>query len=95
MREQRGRMSDDLTDQEKAHVLLGLRNLVRDLICAKRTREEILYFLHRRGLKRETARAFLELYESSRPGLNESLDRNQEDALLRRLRAVVSANYDQ
>ena len=86
-------MSDDLPDRQKAYVLLGLRNFVLDSIRAKRTREEILYFLHQRGLKRETTRAFLEARESSRPGLSESLDWNQEHAALRRLLAVVNANY--
>jgi len=87
-------MSDDFRDSAKVAVLLGLRNLVRDAIRGRRTRDEIIHSLHERGLKRETARAFLEAIESSNSGLNKMLDRNQEDALLHRLRAVVNANYD-
>jgi hypothetical protein len=87
-------MSDELTDAAKTHALRGLIDFVLGEIRGRQTRDGLVYSLRERGLKRETARALLQVIESSNAGVSEVLDRNQELALLSRLRAVVIANYD-
>ena len=85
-------MSDDVPDRVKAYVQQVLLNLAREACRGRRTRDEIVYALRQLGLKRESAQAFLEALES-KFDLKKSLDRNEEDALLRRLPAIVEANY--
>jgi hypothetical protein len=81
-------MSDDLPDSAKRYVLMGLKNLVRDGMRRNLTRDEILKSLHERGLKRETAEAFLKKMESPYSHLINAHHQSEMDAMRNLLASI-------
>ena len=83
----------DLNERDRTYALEFLRTLVRNEIRKGTTREGIVAALQKRGVKPEIAAAFLNRFESAHPYIKQLLDDAEQKSVLKRLQAVVAANY--